>query len=142
MENYEQKYKDAMLVEQNAILQELKALHLQMEHQTVCNDAGGNKMWSKAWRLVNVTEPSCDPRALGTKEIIEDRLINMGDITQELDAKIHEIENGWMKRAEELQSNLNSTEKTLEQCQRQKIYAELELQCLKGRNWWQRLWNK
>ena len=51
--NYEKKYKEAMIVEQNAILQELKALHLRMEHQTVCNDAGGNKMWSKAWRLVN-----------------------------------------------------------------------------------------
>ena len=51
--DYEKKYKDAMLVEQNAILQELKALNLRMEYQTVCNDAGGNKMWSKAWRLVN-----------------------------------------------------------------------------------------
>lgn len=53
MENYEKKYKEAMLVEQNAILKELKALHLRMEHQTVCNDAGGNKMWGRAWRLVN-----------------------------------------------------------------------------------------
>ena len=51
--DYEKKYKEAMLVEQNTILQELKALHLRMERQTVCNDAGGNKMWSKAWRLVN-----------------------------------------------------------------------------------------
>ena len=51
--DYEKKYKDAMLVEQNAILQELKALHKRMEYQTVCNDAGGNKMWSRAWRLVN-----------------------------------------------------------------------------------------
>ena len=51
--DYEKVYKDAMNVEQNAILQELKALHLRMEQQTVCNDAGGNKMWSKAWRLVN-----------------------------------------------------------------------------------------
>lgn len=51
--NYEKKYKEAMIVEQNAILIELKALHLRMEKQTVCNDAGGNKMWSKAWRLVN-----------------------------------------------------------------------------------------
>ena len=51
--DYERKYKEAMLVEQNAILQELKALHLRMEHQTVYNDAGGNKMWSRAWRLVN-----------------------------------------------------------------------------------------
>lgn len=93
-------------------------------------------------QIIKITEPSCDPRALGTKEIIGDRLINKGDITQELDAKIHEIENEWMKRVEELQSNLNSTEKALKQCQRQKIYAELELECLKGRNWWERLWNK
>lgn len=49
----EEKYKELMLVEQNAILQELKALHLRMEHQTVCNDAAGNKMWGRAWRLVN-----------------------------------------------------------------------------------------
>ena len=39
--------------EQNILFKELKALHLRMERQTVCNDAGGNKMWSKAWRLVN-----------------------------------------------------------------------------------------
>lgn len=51
--NYEKKYKDTILVEQNAILQELKALYLRMEHQTVCNDAGGNKMWSRVWILVN-----------------------------------------------------------------------------------------
>ena len=51
--NYEKKCKETMLVEQNAILQELKVLHLRMEKQTVCNDAGGNKMWNKAWRLVN-----------------------------------------------------------------------------------------
>ena len=51
--DYERLYKKAMVVEQNAILQELKTLHLRMEHQTVCNDAGGNKMWSRAWRLVN-----------------------------------------------------------------------------------------
>ena len=44
---------DSITAEQNAILQELKALHLRMEHQTVCNDAGGNRMWSRAWRLVN-----------------------------------------------------------------------------------------
>ncbi len=48
---YEKKYKD-MVVEQNAILQELKALHQRMEHQTVCNDAGGNRMWNRALRHV------------------------------------------------------------------------------------------
>lgn len=41
------------LKEQNDILEELKALHLRMEHQTVCNDAGGNRMWRKAWIYVN-----------------------------------------------------------------------------------------
>ena len=24
-----------------------------MEHQTVCNDAGGNRMWRRAWQHVN-----------------------------------------------------------------------------------------
>lgn len=51
--DYEEKYKNMMLVEQNSILMELKALHLRMEHQTVCNDAGGNRIWRKAWRYVN-----------------------------------------------------------------------------------------
>lgn len=51
--DYKKKYEDMILTEQNSILQELKALHLRMEHQTVCNDSGGNRMWSKAWRLVN-----------------------------------------------------------------------------------------
>lgn len=51
--DYEKKYKDMMLVEQNSILLELKALHLRMEHQTVCNDDRGNKIWSKAWNYIN-----------------------------------------------------------------------------------------
>ena len=51
--DYEKKYKDMMLIEQNSILIELKALHLRMEHQTACNDAGGNRIWSRAWRYIN-----------------------------------------------------------------------------------------
>lgn len=109
-----------------------------VERDMICDE---NKVRVRR-QIIKITEPSYNPRAIGTKEIIEDRLINMKDITQELDTRINKIENGWMKRVEELQSNLDSTEKTLEQCQRQKIDAELELQCLKGRNWWQRLWNK
>lgn len=109
-----------------------------VERDMICDE---NKVRVRR-QIIKITEPSYDPHAIGTKEIIEDRLINMKDITQELDARIKEIENGWMKRVEELQSNLDSTGKTLEQCQRQKIDAELELQCLKGRNWWLRLWNK
>lgn len=53
MDSYEKKYKEMVLVEQNAILQELKAFHLRMGHQTVCNDAGGNRMWRRAWQHVN-----------------------------------------------------------------------------------------
>lgn len=48
MTDYKNKYEDAMLVEQNIILNELKTLHLRMGHQTVCNDAGGNRMWIRA----------------------------------------------------------------------------------------------
>lgn len=39
--------------EQNALFEALKALHLRMEHQTVCNDAGGNRIWRRAWQHVN-----------------------------------------------------------------------------------------
>lgn len=108
------------------------------ERDMICDE---NKVRVRR-QIIKITEPSNNPRAIGTKEIIEDKLINMGDITLELEAKFNEIEKGWMKRAEELQSKLDSTEKTLEQCQRQKINAELELQSLRGRNLWQRLWNK
>lgn len=39
--------------EQDILFEELKALHLRMEHQTVCNDAGGNRMWRRAWQHIN-----------------------------------------------------------------------------------------
>lgn len=39
--------------EQNILFEELKALHLKMEYQTVCNDAGCNRMWRRAWQHVN-----------------------------------------------------------------------------------------
>lgn len=39
--------------EQNILFEELKALHLRIEHQTVCNDAGGNRMWRRAWLHIN-----------------------------------------------------------------------------------------
>lgn len=51
--DYEKKYRDIMLGEQNAILQELKALHPRIEHQTLCNDAGGNRMWRRVYQYVN-----------------------------------------------------------------------------------------
>jgi len=41
------------LTEQQAIFEELKALHLRMERQTVCNDAGSNRMWRRVWQHIN-----------------------------------------------------------------------------------------
>lgn len=108
------------------------------ERDQICDE---NKVRVRRQTIVE-TRLTTNPRALGTKEIIEDKLENCEDLKKEIDDKIHECEEGWMKKADELQENLDRSEKTLEQCQRQKLDAELELQRLKGRNWWQRLWNK
>ena len=93
-------------------------------------------------QIIRETRLMIDPHALGTKEIIDDRLINCDDLTQELDAKIHECEDGWMKKANDLQRQIDTTEKMLEECQRQKFNVEQELLLLKARGWWRRLWNK
>ncbi len=34
--------------EQNKIFEQLNDIHLRIECQTVCNDAGGNRMWRRA----------------------------------------------------------------------------------------------
>lgn len=39
--------------EQNILFEELKALHLKMEYQTVCNDAKSNRMWRRVRQHVN-----------------------------------------------------------------------------------------
>lgn len=93
-------------------------------------------------QIIKETRLMTDPHALGTKEIIDDRLINCDDLTQELDAKIHECEDGWMKKAADLQQQIDTAEKMLEECQRQKFNVEQELLLLKARGWWRRLWNK
>ena len=41
------------LTEQQVIYEELKALHLRIEKQTVCDDAGGNRMWCRVWQYIN-----------------------------------------------------------------------------------------
>lgn len=51
--DYEKKCKNMVLIEQNAILQELKALYSRIECQTVCNDAGGNRIWCRVRQRVN-----------------------------------------------------------------------------------------
>lgn len=93
-------------------------------------------------QVIRSRELTMNPRALGTQEIIEDRLVNMEDITQELDKKIHECEEGWKRKCEEMEASNKSIAKTLDECQRQKINLEQEVCRLKHRNWWQRLWNK
>lgn len=93
-------------------------------------------------QIITETRMTTNPRALGTREVIEDRLINCDDLTQELDEKIRECQDGWMKKADELQSNIDTKEKMLEECQRKKFDAEMELARLKARGWWKRLWNK
>ena len=93
-------------------------------------------------QIIRETRLTTTPRALGTVEVIEDRLTNCDDLTQELDTKIRECEDGWKRKADELQGNLDAKERMLEGCQRQKLDAEQELSRLKSRGWWKRLWNK
>jgi len=93
-------------------------------------------------QIIKVTELTTNPRALGQQEIIEDKLINMEDVTSELDEKIAEVERGWKQEAQNMEDQLEQSEKTLEACQRQKIDLEQEVFRLKNRSLWDRLWNK
>ena len=93
-------------------------------------------------QIIKVTELTTNPRALGQQEIIEDKLINMEDVTSELDEKIAEVERGWKQEAKNMEDQLKQSEKALEACQRQKIDLEQEVFRLKNRPLWDRLWNK
>ena len=93
-------------------------------------------------QIIRSRELTANPRACGQQEIIDDRLVNMEDVTQELDKKIHECEEGWKRKCEEMETSNKSITKTLDECQRQKISLEQEVDRLKHRNWWERLWNK
>lgn len=93
-------------------------------------------------QIIKVTELTTNPHALGQQEIIEDRLINMEDVTSELDEKIAEVERGWKQEADDLKNQLEQAEKNLEACQRKKIDLEQEVFRLKNRPLWDRLWNK
>ena len=93
-------------------------------------------------QIIKVTELTTNPRALGQQEIIEDKLINMEDVTSELDEKIAEVERGWKQEAQNMEDQLGQSEKALEVCQRQKIDLEQEVFRLKNRSLWDRLWNK
>jgi hypothetical protein len=69
-------------------------------------------------------------------------MVNMQDITDELDEKLRATEKEWKGKCEALESANKSITKTLEQCQRTKTDLEIEVDRLKRRGWWTRLWNK
>lgn len=93
-------------------------------------------------QIIRSRELTTNPRACGQQEIIEDRLVNMEDITQELDEKMNKLEADCKRNFDELKAEKDSIAKTLDECQRQKIDLELEVERMKHRNWWERLWNK
>lgn len=93
-------------------------------------------------QIIRQTELTFNPRACGMQEIIEDKMVNMEDITDELDEKLRATEMEWKGKCEGLKSANKSICKALEQCQRMKIELEQEVDCLKHRGWWARLWNK
>lgn len=93
-------------------------------------------------QIIRQTELTFNPRACGMQEIIEDKMVNMEDITDELDEKLRSLEMEWKVKYEALESGNKSISKALEQCQRMKIELEQEVDRLKQRGWWSRLWNK
>lgn len=93
-------------------------------------------------QIIKVTELTTNPRALGQQEIIEDKLINMEDVTSELDEKIAEVERGWKQEVKNMEVQLVQSENALEACQRQKKDLEQEAFRLKHRSLWDRLLNK
>ena len=93
-------------------------------------------------QIIRVRELTFNPHACGTQEIIEDKMVNMQDFTDELNEKLHALDKEWKGKYEVLESLNKGTIKTLEQCQRKKIELEIEVEHLKHRGWWDRLWNR
>ena len=93
-------------------------------------------------QIIRQTELTFDPRACGMQEIIDDKMVNMQDITDELDEKLRALEKECKEKCEALESENKRISKALEQCQRMKIELEQEVDRLKQRGWWSRLWNK
>jgi len=93
-------------------------------------------------QIIRQTELTFNPHACGVQEIIEDKMVNMQDITDELDEKLRALEMEWKGEREALEGENKSISKALEQCQRMKIELEQEVDRLKRRGWWTRLWNK
>ncbi len=116
--------------------EENKRLTEMLDH--VCDE---NKVRMRR-QIIRQTELTFNPRACGMQEIIEDKMVNMEDVTDELDEKLRAAEKEWKGKCEGLESANKSISKTLEQCQRMKIELEQEVDRLKQRGWRSRLWNK
>lgn len=93
-------------------------------------------------QIIRNTELTFNPRACGVQEIIEDKMVNMQDITDELEEKLRAAEKECKEKCEALERSNESISRALEQCQRTKIDLEIEVDRLKHRGWWARLWNK
>ena len=116
--------------------EENKRLTEMLDH--VCDE---NKVRVRR-QIIRQTELTFNPRACGVQEIIEDKMVNMEDITDELDEKLRATEMEWKGKCEALESENKSISKALEQCQRMKIELKQEVDRLKQLGWWSRLWNK
>lgn len=116
--------------------EENKRLTEMLDH--VCDE---NKVRVRR-QIIRQRELTFNSRACGVQEIVEDKMVNMQDITDELDEKLRVLEKECKEKCEGLESENKSINKTLEQCQRMKIELEQEVDRLKHRGWWARLWNK
>ena len=93
-------------------------------------------------QIIRQTELTFNPRACGVQEIIEDKMVNMEDIKAELAEQWNEKQKRWQQELDIAIADKECISKALEQCQRMKIELEQEVDCLKHRGWWDRLWNK
>lgn len=93
-------------------------------------------------QIIRVTELTFNPRACGMQEIIEDKMVNMEDVKTELAEQWNEKQKRWQQELDIAIADKERINKALEQCQRMKIELEQEVDRLKQRGWWARLWNK
>lgn len=93
-------------------------------------------------QIIRQTELTFNPRACGVQEIIEDEMVNMEDIKAELAEQWNEKQKRWQQELDIAIADKECISKALEQCQRTKFELEQEVDRLKHRGWWARLWNK
>ena len=93
-------------------------------------------------QIIRQTELTFNPRACGVQEIIEDKMVNMEDIKAELAEQWNEKQKRWQQELDIAIADKECISKALEQCQRTKIELEQEVDRLKQRGWWARLWNR